>query len=1199
MADPDSYAADSELEDFVVDDEPVVDSEATSPKRDADSPAAEARDRIRDLSTQLQPNETPTKKLLRAHISVLVTAVGGPDHAGAFPAASSKNSGGDPGYKLGHDALACLKDIKRWIKTVDEIGRKYDVALACAECGLVENDLVVMLCQWDSALKSQQPPRKTMEKTMLAALEILVLLTWPVEWSLDMSESQKLDFVAVRKSQLVYKKRILAYNNGQTFKAVLRLALPTISKDASDREPRDNAILKLVLFFIRNILFIEPPSVSALTKARKPIVEASNLPPNMRYDDISLNTVVSCFKRNKVLMLLLTITGSLGQDFDRETFAPCCLECIFLLVRAVDARDLADPTTRAPESVESNGNNLPTLSSTSDMALNDLLNEEQRRKNIQAQNISTRHGRFGTLLSLQGNNLSYVVSGQEALASTSQTFAQLDRSKKWNDRNHFRYDSDKFVATAPEFITVTTALMLREFINEFLAGGCFNSVISAVAWIFSGTLDLAFIGEYEKASFFLTKAWFFAYKRARIATAIRTILTENDDPLDYGSVSAGLSEVNFVLIIGYLRESFEKHQWDSLHVAMICFRELLLISNAAFEKRYTDLSSEQEHEDRDMAEGIIRKLFTLEHFVTMITHIPQTAAKHSPDYLNVVVSVVFILLKSFENFSKEDIKLYVQSKRKQRRKGQYKNVDSMELRDAIEGSGDEIDEEVVKHVSRERKFDFLKTEMKFFQSSIVSAHIEYLSRFEDLTHEQIKQCLVYFHRLFVVRKDYHGLFRLDFLYLLNALQQYLPKRSNIRSHVEEFTFHFMKRFQTLFSRFPNPVELLFPRMEDETARTFLTIGEVVEKPTKKGRERKARHAKELEFIRTNFSTDEKYKILVSAVYFEDNDEFLRWFVDQIEKHPPNTSFKLPMDSFKWLILENSTVRFLLEVAGFVVPESAEDECVCTASTSELAETLELIKKWLVSQPVTFEEGKSASHYLRVRDDTGDVDFNLEYDEDDEQIAFETLPNKYTDDLNALDNLDELEAKISHEGAKGVARKKRRPRDARKTPKLVNTHRKPRALLESDDELQVKSGLYVRDSDDESDNEDARAFYEREEKLRQMLSNAGGIVNPQQLQEFKKAWEKIVGGEAVERVVRRVEEREKVREDEVEDDSQTLSQIVETGQEKSQSWQKGVEADASDPESDLQSASESGSEVFMSADEPPKKRRRVIDDSDEE
>lgn len=1201
----DLYGDDSELEDFVVDDEPPVDAGETGGVSGTSGDVVEeetARDRIRELTTELQPHETATQRLLKAHISVLVTALGGPDH--------TKTASGEPLYKLGHDALACLKDIKRWIKSVDELGHKYDVALACAECGLVENDLTVMLCQWDSNQKHQtSASKRTTEKIMLAALEILSLLTWPVEMTPEMSENQQLNFVAVRKSQLVYKKHILSYNNGQTFKAVLRLALPTISKDASDREPRDNAILRLVLFFVRNILFIEPPSLSTLTKLRKTVIELDNMPANMRYDDVSINTVLSCFKRNKVLMFLLTLCGSLGLDFDRETFAPLCLECIFLIIRGIPAQNLVQ---QKPVVVENpaDGNDLPTLSSTTDMALQDLLSEEKRRKKVQAQNISTRHGRFGTLLSLQGDNSSYVVSGQEALSSANQTFAQLDRSKKWNDRKHFKYDSDAFVNTTPSFVTETTILILKEFVNEFLVGGCFNSLIASVGWIFSGALDLGFINEYEKASYFLTTAWFFSYKRFRIETMKQAFLKEGEDTLDYGSVASGLSEVNFVLIIGYLRESFEKRQWDSLHVAMICFRELLLISNSIFETKHVDSRSEQEETDRDMAEGIIRKLFSLEHFVNLITHIPQTASKHSPDYLSVCVSVVYTLLKSFENFSKEDIKLYVQSKRKQRKSAKgLQTGDSIELRDMIDASGDEFDEETVKQVSRERKLDFKKTEMKFFQSSIVTAHIEYMSRYEDLTHEQIKQCLVYFHRLFIVRKDYLGLFRLDFLHLLNSLRDFLPRKSNIRNHVEEFTFHFMKRFKVLFSRFPNPIELLFPRIEDESARSYLTLGEVYEKPVKVPKDRAVRFAKEIEFTRSNFSNDEKYKILVSAIFLQDNEKFLERLVEElsriVEQTLQNQVSTVPQlqvgTDYKMLLLENSTIRFLLETVGFVVPESVNDECTCITGTAELKESLEFVQKWLTKQPVTFEDGKDASHFLRVRDDYGDDEFNVGYDDNDEEILFETAPNKYREDLNALDDLEEIEAKISsQDGVKGVARKKRKPRskvERARVPKPTKAHRKPRTFAiqsDDDDDAPIKSGEYVNDSDDESDNEGARTFFEREDKLRRMLNESGGIVNPKQLEEFKKAWEKIVGGETVDTVLNLLVRNRPDEDTQVSSQSQSATQILSLSQNDIPSPPRSLQQ----PNLLSEQSSEAEEEFLSAEDElPVKKRRRIIDDSD--
>ena len=49
---------------------------------------------------------------------------------------------------LGDDALACLKDIKRWLKLYDEKANRLDVARCLAEANLVEGDLLEILGSW-------------------------------------------------------------------------------------------------------------------------------------------------------------------------------------------------------------------------------------------------------------------------------------------------------------------------------------------------------------------------------------------------------------------------------------------------------------------------------------------------------------------------------------------------------------------------------------------------------------------------------------------------------------------------------------------------------------------------------------------------------------------------------------------------------------------------------------------------------------------------------------------------------------------------------------------------------------------------------------------------------------------------------------------------------------------------------------------
>ncbi|KAM9886334.1 hypothetical protein OXX79_014259, partial [Metschnikowia pulcherrima] len=217
----------------------------------------------------------------------------------------------------------------------------------------------------------------------------------------------------------------------------------------------------------------------------------------------------------------------------------------------------------------------------------------------------------------------------------------------------------------------------------------------------------------ELASYFLTIAWFFRYKRERAQALAEQNRTPgpDEDGLDYGSVGAALSEVNFILLISYFRSSFETKDYDSLHVAM-----------------EIELESEDDvNEDRELAEGIIRKLFSQKQFLDMCVNIPKTAAKHSPEYLAVVVSVVHILLKSFESLANEDVHLFIKTRRRMRKMekaaGLNQEMDREHMHLIDRGSDEEDNEDEIRYITQERKLDLRNTEVKFFHPDTVSTHI--------------------------------------------------------------------------------------------------------------------------------------------------------------------------------------------------------------------------------------------------------------------------------------------------------------------------------------------------------------------------------------------------------------------------------------------------------------------------------------------
>ena len=1217
-----------ELESFIVSEKEDTNGE--------DQKEDEVNDRIGQLTKEVGPHETTTQKILGAHISVLVSALGGPDHTSStFP----------PPYHLGQDALACLKDIKRWIKSVDERNKSYDVALACSQCSLLTNDLTVILCQWENDLKSKTSAikAKSQGKIALACLELLVLLTWPIDSSMEQTESQKIKSNSIRKIHVGYKKHILSYKKGQTLRAVIRLALPVVSKNKLDREPKDNAVLRLLLFFIRNVLAIEPPRTSISTKASKQVTHLDNMPTNVNYEDISLNTILLRFKENKVLLFLLTISGSLGTEFEREVFTQPCLECIYLFIKGLkpeSALGIDIKESKGKGSARGSGATTKSTrdksgpSQTSGHGLEELLLEENNRKKAHIKNMSSRHGRFGSLLSLQDDSGSFTISGQEALLDATHSLARLDKTKKWNSRPQFRYDSDEYVKSMPESLDAAAIKIMQNFLDQFLTGGCFNNLIENAAWLISGSHDLHYVDELEKASYFLVVAWFFAFKR--IKQSSKHNRDDFNDTDDYSSVGAVLGEVNFILIISYFREAYEGKNWNALHVAMICFKEFLYTSHSIFveslSRRREEVNQEGESDqdlDRELAEGIFRKLFSFSDFLSIIILIPQTASKHSPDYLSVSISVVHIILKAFECFANEDVKLYVQEKRKTPKK-----VKNTKLQNDIDEAVEESDEERAMvdaaRIHKERKLNFQATELRFFQTSIVSAFIEHLSRYEDLSYEDIKKCLSFFHRLFIVRKDYTGLYRLDFLLLLNNLSVYLPRSSIIKNEVDEFTYHFMKKFKKAFERFPNPIEILFTRIENAEYKTYLGTGSVFERRQQDDKKYTLKLAKSLEFIRPSFSLDEKFKILVTNLYEQEKADLVSLMIREIEKiiedeiarsaengsNEATTTYELHLPAtFSRLLINNSYLRLMLSLLGFNLPFEMGEQVSLSygTSTEHLIECLDLLKKWSSLQPAKFEDGKGASFFLRAKEvDIDGFGYDLEnyYDENDDSIAFEvnetTNHKRHGIDLDRLDELESAIETTNNSGIRGIARKKRKIKSRKETNAVneIDEKRRRHSPQLTEVALPVRSTEFVHHSDDETDNEDMREFFEREERLRSLITRTGGVVTPQQLAEFKEAWAKIESNKSTDRITEpgiwNNQDNNYRNQNELFSDVERSSVLFpqdETINMKKMKWNSTQELDGDTDDVNLQETQNSDQSFSKFPRKASRKRRVVLDNDD--
>lgn len=1091
------------------------------------------------------------RRLIKSYIAVLTSALGGTDLA---------SDEAIPPYRLGDEAFACLKDIKKWLKSYDDERNTWEVAVACAESGLVINDLIVILCDWESGRLNKDAPtykKKMNDKIALACLELLVPLTWPLHLHEGMYSGQIQHYSNLKKHHVNYKKHILSYQGGRTLKAVVKLALPIIGTARHERTGRDNGVLRLCTFFFRNILAIEPAAITKETsKLLKPKDIAENMPAGVNVEDVSLGAALIAYEKNLVLQYLLTICGSINKDFDSQFLSTACLEMVYYLIKgirasvAIEERKQNIPTSSGPAP---HASTISTDASTTNLGLSDLLSKETEMKMRFSSKAATRHGRFGTLVSLQTPDQGRLtLSGQQNLSANQNTIAAFDEHKKWHRAQPFRYDSDDNVIFSEISLSNQTNTILNKFINDFL-DGAFNPLINAIAKELTSDSDNKPVS--TKIHFLLVISWFLEAERFRNGVKV--------DDIDYGLIVAGLNERTFILVFKFLTEGIDNKDWSLVHSAIIAFKEIVTTTN------FMGLSENQD--DQDISINIKERLFHKEHYLDLLAKLPREAYKHSPSYVNNCIDLVHVVLKTLEEFSKQDIVLFIKSKRKQKKKNKNKNISKeQEEIDELEDSDDEAVQRTGRKLSKERKFNFDKYQRAFVSPGTIDTYIAYLNRYEDLSEKDIKKAIQFLHRVFVTQRNHLILYRLDFMLLLHTLlsETGLPKRANIRKHVSQFLAYYMKKLKGSLDKTPSLyIELLFNRIHDTDLTYYLETGQryVSVKNIKK--------ANKYAVIKNDedMELETKVSIMVAALIDDDMAGHVEWIGDEMEKiltariqaaqndvpldkepgddelpPEPLKDMKIVSEEKTYMnsLITNVKIRYLLDLANFDLPQQTGEDCVFRADADEfrLSETVTYIKMYLL-QPVEFDNGKSANDMIKIKtikagfdDDESDNDYRRDYSDDDEELAFEVTGTKTNEGYND-DILDKLEDAIDKAGSalpKGVAKAKNK-----KPVKESGRRRKSTGLSDSESEddrprqrarkkrrnrgpalafhdlsgdegeasqkkaktkqeAAVISSKYVNDSADESDDEE---FFAREQRLREILTANNGILGPEQLQEF--------------------------------------------------------------------------------------------------
>ncbi|KAI5301784.1 Topoisomerase 1-associated factor 1, partial [Ascosphaera pollenicola] len=1011
---------------------------------------------------------------VRAYIYSLVTALGG---------AGLSETGQ---YVLGDDALAVLRDIRKWLKFYDERMNRMDVARCLAEAALVNNDLVPILAQWGGKAQGS----KHHSRITLACLELLVPLTWPLQTSAEMTVNHARHTPYLQQAQITYKWSILSCTTAPILRAIIRIALPSISTDAANRSSRDEGILKLMLYFFRNIAIID------------------------NYQDdgegqISRSATITAFQEQDVFALILIMCSNIDSQFAHQDIV--ILDVIFHLLKGIDPRKVFNDTAQRHQQHTHE--------------LEDLLKQEADINRSYARNAPTRHGRFGTMIWVKRDEAKVsTVSGQDVLRDNRATLLKMDESKKFNRPRGRKPKEDVSINnfTRPCKLTSEATEHLRTFVEEFIDSS-FNPLFIHVRRAIEREADR--VVNYTKCQYFYLIAWFLQAERLRRARQREAHQQSKDqwrqiDPDSFAIVAGVLDQETFIALHRHMRESLERKDWRDVNATVRCFSQILLTVQ--------DMAMSPLEEDQEIAENIQNRIFYEEETHDRVLRITREYKDQGFHYLDACTELSHVFLKMLERYSKTNVHMQVRSRRARRRKKQKQQKRNDSTNDDGEADQAELDSEEEEAAEAqalivERSFDFKRFAVRFTTQKSVDTFVTFLSYYRELDSDQLKRAHRFFYRVAFKQELAILLFRVDIIALFYKMikgPQGLDSNHSDFTEWEELIRHVLRKMTKRLKQRPELfVELLFSKINS----TLYVLENGSEKPAIKTQ---PREAAELE-VKPGAASDAgtMLGIVISALLLDDKKAEIEWLARTLQsaieqrkrwedeakakaeeaeqenstpnRRPPSYTIIPYNESCRLEIIKNGRLKLLLSLTGASklggIDEDDEDDSSwiipSSIASDQLEDDLNAFHKYLES-PLTEVDGKDPRDQIRRKPKgksaadttTYAVDFGNDSEGEDE-VLFPANPRQ----------------RSTGKPKKKPSGRSRRNRDDDLDEEAMEQRRQERKAAALARQRKIKSDLFMHYSDDDSDAD--REFFAQEEQRRkeqaQSVRRAAMVADVQQ------------------------------------------------------------------------------------------------------
>jgi replication fork protection complex subunit Tof1/Swi1 len=1028
---------------------------------------------------------------VRAHIYSLISAIGG---------SSTVNQGQ---YVLGDDALACLKDLSRWIRSYDDRMNRHDVKRCMAEANLIRGDLLPILAQ-----QGDKTERSALAaKVALGCLDLLNTLTWPIERKEEtMTINVHRHLPYIRLAQVEYKRSILHWETADILRTAISIAIPAITTSRSDRTPRDESIIGVVLYFLRNVAIISQPS---------------DLPSQADDNDINRQETLHAFQQQNVLQLLLTVASGVTDEYPMHDIV--LLDIMFHLLKGIDPKDLFK--------------NEKQLEDARNDEFKALLDKEKAMNASYTKNAPSRHQRFGGMYWVKRPDEKVsTLSGQNVIFDEQKTMHQMDQSKLWN-RPKGRKKNTEVQDENNDFdnnvdLDEPTRKIVRSFVEDFLDSS-FNPLFNSLRRALTSEAERA--QKYHTRQYYYMMGWFLQAERARQDLLKRNGKVHDaavdDSPFAY--IAAVMTQENFILLGRKIQQSLDDKEWSDLHACMRAFTQILLTVSAMAESASED--------DQEIAENIQNRIFYEETTHDQVIAVLRGYNGQGFAFLDACTDMAHTFLRMLERYSKQNVDMQVRSKRRARRK---RRVEVQANGAEDEGAASEAEDQAdAQRAVSERKFDFTRFASKFMTESAVNTFVTFTSYYKDLDLEQLKRCHRFFYRCAFKMERSIFLYRVDILHLFNRLiegPEGLPKEMPLFKEWEELVKQVFRRcLKNLEQRRELMVEMLFTKIPN----TIFYLENGYDMEITKSRPRPPAEL----MVKPGLSQEEQIAVAVSVLVNQGKLDALAWVKDVLnsavedrkswedlheaqasieaatthegenaedeenqdseapvesvesaanqETQPkaPFITLKPDSDDRKLSLFKDKFLRLLLKLlsldrlgenddpeASWIVPSSMP--------SSLLLSNLALIRKFEFDLP-TFEGGVAPESLLRSKSASG-----LHARADRSAVASAVNSD---DEGDTLSDLDAQAAELFEPGGptsrpadyqKPKSKKRllqRKAPDPSEAERLLRQQQ--REAKEREKNQKIKSALRITDSDDEDDEGKDAEFFKLEELRRKKIS----------------------------------------------------------------------------------------------------------------